>query len=194
MINVTGVAAYVSALYTIPRQLPFRAWYPIDWRHDERRYWIVYTYQVVGMIMQANLNICIEIFPGYLMYMARVKMEVLSLRLERNYSDVKTSPRESVTEFSFYSFFLVALVTQIFLPCFLGNEIIFTSSGLLNSAYNSSWEIMVGDYRKLLVIFMERLEQSSRIVVGKLFPLSLDTFTSIIYFAYRLYAVISNTK
>lgn len=89
MINVTGLAAYVSALYSTPLQLPFRAWYPIDWRHDKRQYWMAYTYQVVGMIMLANLNICIEIFPGYLMYMARLKMDILSLRLERNYSSAR---------------------------------------------------------------------------------------------------------
>lgn len=82
MINTTGLAAYLSALYTVPRQLPFRAWYPFDWQHDEKLYWIAYTYQVVGMIVQANLNITIEIFPGYLMYMAHLKMEILSLRLE----------------------------------------------------------------------------------------------------------------
>lgn len=89
MINTTGLAAYISALYTTPRQLPFRAWYPFDWRHDEDMYWIAYTYQVVGMIVQANLNICIEIFPGYLMYMAQVKMVILCSRLERNNTDLK---------------------------------------------------------------------------------------------------------
>lgn len=89
MINITGLAAYTSALYTQPRQLPFRAWYPFDWRHSEERYWMAYTYQVVGMIVQANLNISIEIFPGYLIYMARVKMDILSLRLERKYNDLK---------------------------------------------------------------------------------------------------------
>lgn len=95
MINVTGGAAYVGALFTTPRQLPFRAWYPVDWRNDENGYWMAYSYQVLGMIMQANLNICIEIFPGFLMYMARVKMEILSLRLERKYKDVEEQ-RKSV--------------------------------------------------------------------------------------------------
>lgn len=87
MINITGLAAYISALYTQPRQLPFRAWYPFDWRHDEKLYWMAYTYQVLGMIVQANLNISIEIFPGYLIYMAHVKMDILSLRLKRKYEN-----------------------------------------------------------------------------------------------------------
>lgn len=89
MINITGLAAYISAIYTVPRQLPFRAWYPFDWRHDEFKYWITYTYQVVGMIVQANLNISVEIFPGYLIYMARLKMDILSMRLKRKGKSLK---------------------------------------------------------------------------------------------------------
>lgn len=92
---------------------------------------------------------------------------------------MQTSPTESFSEFSFYLTFIVALVVQIFLPCFLGNEMIFASNDLMNSAYNSSWEVMSIRYRKLLLILMERLKQRSRILVGKLFPLSLDTFTSV---------------
>lgn len=95
---------------------------------------------------------------------------------------MQTSPSESITEYSFYLFFLVALVTQIFLPCYLGNEMIFASNDLMNSAYNSSWQIMSSDYRKLLIILMERLKQGNRINVGKLFPLSLDTFRSVVVF------------
>lgn len=88
MINGTCLAAYISALYTEPRQLPFRAWYPFDWHHDEKRYWIAYTYQVMGMVVQGNLNFVIEVFPGYLIYMAHVKIDILSLRLQRNYSNL----------------------------------------------------------------------------------------------------------
>ncbi len=56
---------------------------------------------------------------------------------------------------------------------------IFASNNLMNAAYNSSWELMSSDYGKLLITLMERLKCSSRILVGKLFPLSLDTFTSV---------------
>lgn len=95
MINTTGLAGYVSALFTLPRQLPFRAWYPFDWRHDEKLYWAVYTYQVVGMVAQANLNIVIELFPGYLLYMASLKMQILSSRLEGMDHDIN-DPRKSI--------------------------------------------------------------------------------------------------
>lgn len=89
MINATGLAGYLSVLSAHPRQLPFRAWYPFDWQHDEKSYWIVYTFQVLGMVVQANMNVAIEIFPGFFIYMAQVKMDILSMRLQRRYDDLK---------------------------------------------------------------------------------------------------------
>lgn len=91
MINATIVAAFVSAVISIPKQLPFRAYYPMDWQHNERNYWIVYTYQVVGMVVQANLNIVVEVFPGFLIYMVSVKMDILSKRLRRIGKNLKKS-------------------------------------------------------------------------------------------------------
>lgn len=96
MINITGLAAYISALYAVPRQLPFRAWYPFDWRHDDKIYWSTYVYQVVGMIVQANLNITMEIFPGFLIYMARLKMDILKMRLERNHQNINDQQKSVV--------------------------------------------------------------------------------------------------
>lgn len=81
MINATIYAAFTNALIAVPRQLPFRAYYPMDWQHNDRNYWIAYAYQVVGMIVQANLNIVVEVFPGYLIYMVKVKMDILAKRL-----------------------------------------------------------------------------------------------------------------
>lgn len=89
IINITGATAYFAPLFSKERQLPFMAWYPFDWKNNERNYWIAYAYQVIGMIVQANLNVCNDTFPGYLMYMAHVKMDILSLRLQRNYNDPK---------------------------------------------------------------------------------------------------------
>lgn len=96
MINATIVAAFTTALMATPRQLPFRAYYPIDWRHDDQNYWIAYTYQVVGMVVQANLNIVVEVFPGFLIYMVSVKMDILSKRLRGIGKNLKDSSGKSI--------------------------------------------------------------------------------------------------
>ncbi|XP_037048439.1 odorant receptor 94b-like [Bradysia coprophila] len=103
-----------------------------------------------------------------------------------------TSPIESPFEYFFYCIYIVCIVTQIFLPCFFGNEVIFTGSSLSNCAYSSEWYSFSLNYRKVLFVFLERLKRKSEIMAGKLFNLSLDTFTSIVHFSYRLYTVIGS--
>lgn len=81
IINVSASAGYQSTLFRQPRTLPFKAWYPFDWQHNEQSYWIIYAFQVLGMVVQSNMNIIIEIFPSYLMYVDNLKMEILGMRL-----------------------------------------------------------------------------------------------------------------
>lgn len=80
--NTTGLTTYINALFATPTQLPFYAWYPVDWKHNSRDYWIAYSYQTIGMIMEVNLNITIESFPCFVMFMISVQMELLGRRLE----------------------------------------------------------------------------------------------------------------
>ncbi len=130
----------------------------------------------------------------------------------KSISFLQTSPIDSPFEYFFYCIYILCIVTQIFLPCFFGNEVIFTGSSLSNCAYASEWYSFSLNYRKVLFVFMERLKRKSEIMAGKLFNLSLDTFTSvcclvhfilfylkfisksfqIVHFSYRLYTVIGS--
>lgn len=102
------------------------------------------------------------------------------------YFPQQTSPIDSPFEYFFYCIYIVCIVTQICLPCYFGNEVIFTGSSLSNCAYASEWYSLSLNYRKVLFIFLERLKRTSEILAGKLFPLSLDTFTSVCCLSIRL--------
>lgn len=84
--NLAGFAAYTYVLFDYNgvgnRALPFHGWYPIDWRGNIRNYWIVYGYQVGGMMCLCNLNITMDLYPCYVMYMIGLQMEILGKRLE----------------------------------------------------------------------------------------------------------------
>lgn len=83
--NLAGFAAYTYVLFDNGeggRALPFHAWYPIDWRGSTRNYWLMYAYQVGGMMVLCNLNITMDLYACYVMYMISVKMEVLGKRLQ----------------------------------------------------------------------------------------------------------------
>lgn len=81
--NVCGITAYLKPIFASQTELPFLGWYPLDWRNNLMDYWITYVYQVVGILIEINLNVTMELFPSYLMYMLSIQMEILGMRLEK---------------------------------------------------------------------------------------------------------------
>lgn len=81
--NVCGITAYLKPLFAAKTELPFLGWYPLDWKNNSTDYWITYIYQVVGILIEINLNVTMELFPSYLMYMLSTQMDILGMRLER---------------------------------------------------------------------------------------------------------------
>lgn len=80
--NICGITAYLKPIFATETELPFLGWYPLDWAHKSLDYWMTYVYQVVGIFIEINLNVTLELFPSYLMYMLSIQMEILGLRLE----------------------------------------------------------------------------------------------------------------
>lgn len=80
--NFAIYSSFYSAVVSDEVKLPFYGWYPLDWRNSRIDYWTCYVYQVIGMWITCNLNITIELFPMFLMFMASVKMEILGRRMQ----------------------------------------------------------------------------------------------------------------
>lgn len=83
--NTTGVFSYLSPVLVTDGEpmLPYPGWYPLDWMHSRRAYWMVYGYQVVGMFCQIQALVIIEVYFIYLMVVVSAQVEVLARRLER---------------------------------------------------------------------------------------------------------------
>lgn len=47
-------------LDTPPPELPLPSWYPIDWKHNRRNFWIVYIHEVIGAIIMVNCSVGID--------------------------------------------------------------------------------------------------------------------------------------
>lgn len=81
--NTTSVLSFLVPLSVATPSLPFLAWYPLDWEHQPLFYWLVYLYQVIGMIIQCNTLVCIEMYVVYLMTVVSAYLKVLAHRLSR---------------------------------------------------------------------------------------------------------------
>lgn len=75
----------------------------------------------------------------------------------------------------------MTMITQIFIPCYFGSDILIKSNALTTDTYNSNWLELSPFYRKYIIIFRERLKKPTMIKVGGIFELSLYSFSSVIY-------------
>lgn len=84
-----------------------------------------------------------------------------------------------LSNFLFLVTFTIILNGQLFLPCYYGNEMILHGDELLKHAYFSNWMDMSTESKKSFIYLRERLKCGNQILVGKLFPLSLETYTTV---------------
>lgn len=61
---------------------------------------------------------------------------------------------------TFTLFYFVAMNSEIFLPCYFGNEVILKSLNLMDEIYESNWINMSPAFRKDIFVFRERLKTS----------------------------------
>lgn len=79
--NLCAITASMKPLFVEKREIPFRGWYPLDWVNNDRDYVLVYAYQVIGIMIEVNLNVTLDVYPNFLMHMISIQMQILGNRL-----------------------------------------------------------------------------------------------------------------
>lgn len=92
---------------------------------------------------------------------------------------LQMNPRKDIADFGFYVSFVMTMLTQIFLPCYFGNEIVLKSADLSRAIYFSNWPERSQRYRKLVLIYLEMLHRPTKLNVGGIFSLTLISFLSV---------------
>lgn len=70
--------------------------------------------------------------------------------------------------------------TQIAMPCYCGSLVTFRSEALITSIYRSDWTGKSKGYKKVMLMFMERVKQPIvASVYMKLFYINLDCFVKV---------------
>ncbi|XP_050306279.1 odorant receptor Or2-like [Anthonomus grandis grandis] len=85
--------------------------------------------------------------------------------------------------------FFVAMMCQLGMYCWFGNEIIINSTAIRDACYESDWVDYSVRVRKILLIIMERGKKPLYLTAGKFSILSLASFTSVINSAYSFFAL-----
>lgn len=92
---------------------------------------------------------------------------------------LKQDSAENPFTLGLYATILVYCFLDIYIVMYLGNEIEIKSTLLSYSLFESNWIEQSKSCKKCMILLMEVLKRSKILVVGKLFPLNLKTFTSV---------------
>lgn len=82
--NMSTTISFIMTALSDGYNLAYSGWYPLDWQHNLRDYWIVFLYQYCGMTITSNLNISTDLYFCYNMHMMRVEIGVFGDRLEQS--------------------------------------------------------------------------------------------------------------
>nr|AQN78422.1 olfactory receptor 20 [Meteorus pulchricornis] len=90
--------------------------------------------------------------------------------------------------------FTVGEIFHVFFSCFQGQELIQQSGNIFEAAYNSEWyKIPVRD-RNLLIPIMVRSMKPCAVTAGKLYPISMGTFSVVLKNAMSFFTVLSSMR
>ncbi|XP_037041517.1 odorant receptor 94b-like [Bradysia coprophila] len=89
---------------------------------------------------------------------------------------------------------LIYSIAELFMITYFGNEIKLYSSRLTYSLFESNWVDQPLATKKCIIVFGEYLKRSDEMLIGKLYPLTLETFVRILNSSYTLFHLLKNLK
>lgn len=87
------------------------------------------------------------------------------------------SSHNHLAQDAFFGGLLLYNLFDIFVVMYLGNEIELSSNRLSRRLFESKWMEQTEKCKKYLMIVTEVVKQPRELIVGKLYPLNLQTFS-----------------
>ncbi|XP_030765751.1 odorant receptor 94a-like [Sitophilus oryzae] len=93
-------------------------------------------------------------------------------------------------EFGICLIYLVNMITQVALYCWVGHNMRALSENVGRACYMSQWYETDIDTRKMMIVFMERAKRPVTLTAAKMFPMTMTTLTSILRSSYSYFALL----
>uniref|UniRef100_A0A0B5CVL2 Odorant receptor n=2 Tax=Planotortrix TaxID=65025 RepID=A0A0B5CVL2_9NEOP len=94
---------------------------------------------------------------------------------------------------SFLAFLCVAL-TNAYIYCYLGDELIVQSQGIALAAYESTWTSWPLDLQKDLLILIRAAQKPLILSAGGIAAMSMQTYSQTLYNGYSIFAVLNDAE
>uniref|UniRef100_A0A2A4JRD2 Odorant receptor n=1 Tax=Heliothis virescens TaxID=7102 RepID=A0A2A4JRD2_HELVI len=104
------------------------------------------------------------------------------------------NPSSHPMQIAWMGIYLTCMLIEVFILCWFGDELIWKSMDLARAAFEGPWMNSDRQTNMFIIILLERCKRPLRLTAGKIFTLSLDTYTVLINWSYKAFAVMRNMK
>ncbi|CAB3227518.1 unnamed protein product [Arctia plantaginis] len=115
----------------------------------------------------------------------------LAVTLELCLNAVMVTVVRDVTILSFLAYLGLALINA-YIYCYLGNELILQSRGIVLAAYEAPWTYWPIDMQKDLLLLITAAQKPMALSAGGVALVSLQTFGKTLYDGYSIFAVLND--
>nr|AXM05208.1 odorant receptor [Campoletis chlorideae] len=98
------------------------------------------------------------------------------------------------SEFSFLIAYMITMLSQIYLYCWHGNELMLQSVNVHNALYAMDWPILTIGTQKKLIMIVSRSFKPLSFQCGGIIVLSLDTYTKLLKLSYSIYNFLKTSE
>lgn len=80
---------------------------------------------------------------------------------------------------AFIILYFIAVVIQLFVPCFFGSILYYKTNRLTVALFHSDWIDKKLPFKRLFLMFMQSVSAPVTILAGRMFKLDMTTFLSV---------------
>ncbi|CAK1581267.1 unnamed protein product [Parnassius mnemosyne] len=103
-------------------------------------------------------------------------------------------PLNNITDLFWVFAFMVIFVSVLYADCYFGNGITTKNFEISHAIYGCPWVDLSRKHRKNVLIFIARTQQPLVLYAVVLAPVSLETFTQVMNWTYKGFALLNQTK
>ncbi|KYN42753.1 Odorant receptor 2a [Trachymyrmex septentrionalis] len=202
LMSITSIVMMSVSTDFMKRNLTYKAWVPFDYS-SPAIYFIVYIHQLIAMSTSGIVNVaCESLLCGFLLYAYTVNnmfAKIIAIQFAVSMLVVCSNLYRIAMARDYISFislimYTSAILVQIFIYCWFGNEVKLKSLQLINNIYDIEWLALSNSNKKDLLLIMKRAMTPIEFTSGYIITMNLESFVALLKMSYSIFNLLHQTN
>ncbi|XP_037916219.1 odorant receptor 33a-like isoform X9 [Hermetia illucens] len=207
---VVNALFVIQAAFSHREHLAFPVWVPYDWTTNSFLFWMTWLYQAIAQFIFCVQQAANDVTGPIYLSVLTTHLRCIMGRIENLRHDPKKTDLENckdlidciedhrlimdvfeILQGTVSYTILFQFIVEILPCCYFSNEFMSSTDEFVTAIYSTDWTDQGPEFKKLMIIFMEMTQQTKVIIAGKIIPVTLATFVSIMKISYSMFTVAS---